>query len=127
MSPLRSWRSAASAGLIAAMFLLEAVCEAGQPLSEVVAAYDRYPTSGEINFRVNDQAAATAAVAAAFAEGDHDGLDGLTVTLADGWFNLRASNTEPLLRLNVEGDDQAAMERIRDKVAATLRANDGDS
>jgi phosphomannomutase len=109
------------------MFLLEAVCEAGAPLSEVVAPYDRYPASGEINFKVSDQARVSAAVSAAFAQADHDDLDGLTVRLADGWFNLRPSNTEPLLRLNVEGDDMAAMERIRDEVAASVRASDGDS
>lgn len=111
----------ADSGLIAAMFLLEAVCEEGRPLSEVVAPYDRYPTSGEINFRVADQAAATDAVAADFAGADRDDLDGMTITVADGWFNLRPSNTEPLLRLNVEGDDQQAMERIRDRVAATVQ------
>jgi len=120
-----NWR--ADSGLIAAMFLLEAVCEAGAPLSEVVAPYDRYPASGEINFKVSDQARVSAAVSAAFAQADHDDLDGLTVRLADGWFNLRPSNTEPLLRLNVEGDDMAAMERIRDEVAASVRASDGDS
>lgn len=117
----------ADSGLIAAMFLLEAVCESGGPLSAVVAPYDRYPTSGEINFTVSDQSAATTAVQAAFPDADADHLDGLTVRLVDGWFNLRASNTEPLLRLNVEGDDMTAMERIRDTVAATVQASDGDS
>ncbi|MDX1511633.1 MAG: hypothetical protein R3249_09815, partial [Nitriliruptorales bacterium] len=117
----------ADSGLIAAMFLLEAICEAGEPLSAVVAPHDRYPASGEINFRVRDQAAATAAVARAFADADIDELDGLTVRLDDGWFNLRASNTEPLLRLNVEGDTRTSMERIRDQVAATVQAGDGDS
>jgi phosphomannomutase len=112
----------ADSGLIAALVLLEAVAEAGAPLSEVVAPYARTSLSGEINFTVADQAAAVAAARAAFADRAvrTDDEDGLTVVLEDGWFNLRASNTEPLLRLNVEGDDETAMAAIRDEVAASL-------
>ena len=113
----------ADSGLIAALVLLEAVAETGKPLSEVVAPYDRYPQSGEINFRVGDTAAAIddieQAMQAQAVSRDRD--DGLTMVLADGWFNLRPSNTEPLLRLNVEGDDRPAMERIRDEVTASVR------
>lgn len=101
----------ADSGLIAAVVLLEAVAEAGVPLSEVLAPYDRYAASGERNHRVDDVAGVLAAVEGAFAgravHRDHD--DGLTVVLDDGWFNLRPSNTEPLLRLNVEADDAAAL------------------
>jgi phosphomannomutase len=111
----------ADSGLVAALVLLEAVAAADAPLSEVIAPYDRYPSSGEINFEVADAAEAIEQVAAAFADrGEADREDGLTVVLPDGWFNLRPSNTEPLLRLNVEGDDAAALERIRDEVAAHL-------
>ncbi|MBW3658179.1 MAG: phosphomannomutase/phosphoglucomutase [Actinobacteria bacterium] len=113
----------ADSGIIAALVLLEAVADAGAPLSEVVAPYDRYVASGELNFEVADVPAATAAVAEAFADrGESDREDGLTVRTAAGWFNLRPSNTEPLLRLNVEGPDRPSMERLRDEVAATVRA-----
>ncbi len=109
----------ADSGLIAALLLLEAVSVAGAPLSEVVAPYDRYVQSGEINFEVDDQQAALERVAQHFrARGEEDREDGLTVETRDeGWFNLRPSNTEPLLRLNVEGADRAAMTRLRDEVA----------
>jgi phosphomannomutase len=112
----------ADSGIIAALLLLEAVAEAGVPLSQVVAPYDVYASSGEINFVVDDVDEVTARVEAAFAPTARgtDRDDGLTVVLDDGWFNLRPSNTEPLLRLNAEGDDRAAMERIRDAVAATV-------
>jgi phosphomannomutase len=113
----------ADSGLIAALVLLEAVAETGKPLSEVVAAYDRYPQSGEINFRVGDTAVAIDDIEQAMQSQSvsSDREDGLTMVLADGWYNLRPSNTEPLLRLNVEGDDLAAMERIRDEVTASVR------
>jgi phosphomannomutase len=113
----------ADSGLIAALLLLEAVAVADAPLSEVVAPYDRYVASGEINFEVADQVAAMAAVEETFSErGSSDREDGLTVALEDGWFNLRASNTEPLLRLNVEAGDEATMIRLRDEVADLVRA-----
>ncbi|MTV26008.1 phosphomannomutase/phosphoglucomutase [Nitriliruptoraceae bacterium ZYF776] len=108
----------ADSGLVAALVLLEAVAAADAPLSEVVAPYDRYPSSGELNYEVEDAAAAVETVATAFADrGEADREDGLTVVTPTGWFNLRPSNTEPLLRLNVEGDDLDAMTRLRDEVA----------
>ena len=111
----------ADSGLIAALLLLEAVAVADAPLSEVVAPYDRYAASGEINFEVADQQDAIARVETAFADrGRADHEDGLTVVLDDGWFNLRPSNTEPLLRLNAEGDDDATMRALRDEVADLL-------
>jgi phosphomannomutase len=111
----------ADSGLVAALVLLEAVADAGAPLSEVVAPYDRYPSSGERNFEVDDPGAAIERVAAAFAgRGRADREDGLTVVLDDGWFNLRPSNTEPLLRLNVEGDDRVALDRLQAEVASHL-------
>jgi phosphomannomutase len=111
----------ADSGVITALVLLEAVAVADAPLSEVVAPYDRYASSGEVNFTVADQAAAIETVAASFADrGEADREDGLTVVMGDGWFNLRPSNTEPLLRLNVEGDDEDAMLALRDEVAGLL-------
>jgi phosphomannomutase len=90
-------------------------------MSEVIAPYDRYPSSGEVNFEVDDPAASIEEVASAFAErGSSDREDGLTVVVGDGWFNLRPSNTEPLLRLNVEGDDAAALDRLLDEVGSLI-------
>ncbi|HEY0816695.1 MAG TPA: phosphomannomutase/phosphoglucomutase [Pseudonocardia sp.] len=116
------WR--ADSGMLAAMHLLAALGEQSAPLSELMADYDRYAASGEVNSTVADQAGATAQVRAAFADrATFDELDGLTVELHDGsWFNLRPSNTEPLLRLNVEAADEAAMAALRDEVLAIIRA-----
>jgi phosphomannomutase len=118
------WR--ADTGMLAAMHVLAALGEQSRPLSEVTAAYSRYAASGEINSTVADAAASAAAVRSSFAEQEGvrvDDLDGLTVELPDGaWFNLRASNTEPLLRLNVEAPDEARMAELRDTVLGMVRA-----
>ncbi|HVL99805.1 MAG TPA: phosphomannomutase/phosphoglucomutase [Egibacteraceae bacterium] len=112
----------ADSGLIAAVLLLEALGEHGGTLSEIIAPYDRYVQSGEVNTEVVDQDAATNRVAEAFSDsGDADWADGLTVDGGDWWFNLRPSNTEPLLRLNVEAKDRATMERVRDRVLELVR------
>ncbi|HUV10768.1 MAG TPA: phosphomannomutase/phosphoglucomutase, partial [Acidimicrobiia bacterium] len=95
----------ADSGLIAALVVLETLSRAEVPLSELRTSLERYAASGEINRRVPDPAASIEAVAAAFATADQDHLDGLTVDLGDWWCNLRASNTEPLLRLNLEAAD----------------------
>ncbi|MER5360236.1 phosphomannomutase/phosphoglucomutase [Streptomyces sp. NPDC002785] len=115
----------ADTGMLAALHVLAAL--GGQPgtLSELVAQYDRYTGSGEINSTVADQPGRTAAVRESFAPRDGvatDDLDGLTVTGPDWWFNLRASNTEPLLRLNVEARDEQTMTAVRDEVLALVRA-----
>jgi phosphomannomutase len=114
----------ADTGMLAALHLLAALGGQDGPLSTLVAAYDRYAASGEINSTVADQEARTAAVRAAYTGRDgvtFDDLDGLTVSGADWWFNLRASNTEPLLRLNVEARDDATVARIRDEVLTIVR------
>ncbi|MFJ8664091.1 phosphomannomutase/phosphoglucomutase [Streptomyces sp. NPDC093795] len=116
----------ADTGMLAALHVLAALGGQEGTLSDLVAAYDRYASSGEINSTVADQAASAAKVRATY-EGEDvtlDELDGLTVTAADWWFNLRASNTEPLLRLNVEARDEATMAKIRDEVLALVRATD---
>jgi phosphomannomutase len=111
----------ADSGAIAALLLLEAVAAAGQPLSAVVAPFDRYHASGERNHEVADVDAALARVAAAFeGRGTADRLDGLTVELDGSWFNLRPSNTEPLLRLNVEARDAATMRTLLAEVGALV-------
>ncbi|SHN74131.1 phosphomannomutase [Geodermatophilus obscurus] len=118
------WR--ADTGMLAAMHVLAALGEQSRPLSELTAGYTRYAASGEINSTVADAAGRTRAVREAFEEQDGvtvDELDGLTVDLPDGsWFNLRASNTEPLLRLNVEAPDRARMTELRDRVLEMVRA-----
>jgi phosphomannomutase len=112
----------ADSGLIAAVLLLEALGASGGPLSDLVAPFDRYAASGEINTQVADQEAAMDLVAERFAgEGEADREDGLTVRSQRWWFNLRPSNTEPLLRLNVEADDRQTLEAVRDRVLALIR------
>jgi phosphomannomutase len=115
----------ADTGMLAAMHVLAALGEQGEPLSALVSRYARYADSGEINSTVTDQKAKTAEVEAAFAgvEGVRfDTLDGLSVDLSDGsWINLRPSNTEPLLRLNVEAPTPARMAELRDQVLAIVR------
>ncbi|MFD6362365.1 phosphomannomutase/phosphoglucomutase [Streptomyces roseolus] len=116
----------ADTGMLAALHVLAALGGQEGTLSDLVASYDRYAGSGEINSTVADQAAKTAEIKAAYENEDGvvlDELDGLTVTSADWWFNLRPSNTEPLLRLNVEARDAATMAKIRDEVLALLRAD----
>jgi phosphomannomutase len=114
----------ADTGMLAAMHVLAALGGQDKTLADLTAEFTRYVASGEINSTVDDQAGRLAAVRAAFADraSDIDELDGLTVQLRDGtWFNVRASNTEPLLRLNVEGPDDAAMGVVRDEVLAVIR------
>ncbi|MFI8207153.1 phosphomannomutase/phosphoglucomutase [Streptomyces sp. NPDC085937] len=115
----------ADTGMLAALHVLAALGEQQGTLSALVDRYDRYAGSGEINSTVDDQAARIAAIRAAY-EGREgitlDELDGLTVTAADWWFNVRPSNTEPLLRLNAEARDEATMTRVRDEALALIRA-----
>ena len=120
--------------MLAALHVLAALGEASGPLSELGAAYERYVASGEINSRVTDVPAATARVrewAAANGPVETDELDGITVTYHREpmwWFNVRASNTEPLLRLNVEAADRDTMARVRDEVLGRIRATtEGES
>ncbi len=115
----------ADTGMLAALHVLAALGGQDGPLSALVAQYDRYVGSGEINSTVADQHARLAALRAAYTGRDDvrlDELDGLTVTAADWWFNVRPSNTEPLLRLNAEARDEATMTKIRDEALAVIRA-----
>ncbi|MEN3540218.1 phosphomannomutase/phosphoglucomutase [Microbispora sp. ZYX-F-249] len=115
----------ADSGMLAALHVLAALGEQDRPLSEVLSRYSRYAASGEINSRVEDQAAALARVRETFAgrEGvTFDELDGLTVSGPDWWFNLRPSNTEPLLRLNAEAADEEKVAAVRDEVLAVVRS-----
>ncbi|EWC64628.1 Phosphomannomutase [Actinokineospora spheciospongiae] len=116
----------ADTGMLASMHVLAALGEQPGTLSDLTREYNRYAASGEINSTVDDQAGRLAAIKAEYGARDGvtlDELDGLTVRLPDGaWFNLRASNTEPLLRLNVEAADDDAVAAVRDEVLAIVRA-----
>ena len=101
----------ADSGLIAALVVLEALSRHPAGLADLVSGVDRYAASGEINTRVDDTGTVIERVAAAYADAHQDRLDGLTVDLGDWWFNLRPSNTEPLLRLNLEAATPADAER----------------
>jgi phosphomannomutase len=118
------WR--ADSGMLAALYAIAALGETpeGTTMSSLLKSYDRYSNSGEINTEVVDQEAATLAIRNAYGTGagiETDDLDGLTITAPTWWFNVRPSNTEPLLRLNVEADEVAVMEQIRDEVLAMMR------
>jgi phosphomannomutase len=113
----------ADSGMLAALHTLAALGEQPGTLSELLGQYSRYPASGEINSTVPDPQAVIARVEQHYTgqpgvEIDH--LDGLTVSHQDWWFNLRASNTEPLLRLNAEASDRPTMERVRDEALALV-------
>ncbi len=96
----------ADSGIVATMLVLDALSSAEQPLSVLRKPYERYSASGEINTSVDDPPAVIERVAAAYAGHGQDRLDGLTVDMGDWWFNVRPSNTEPLLRLNLEAPDR---------------------
>ena len=107
----------ADSGLIASLMVMAEVGRSGGPLSGVRAPLDRYAASGEINTQVDDASAVIEQISAAHSDYDQDRLDGLTVNCGDWWFNLRPSNTEPLLRLNLEAPDQNT---CADRVAELL-------
>ncbi len=113
----------ADSGMLAALHVMAALAETTGPLSSLMAEFSRYSASGEINSRVADADAVLEAIARRYADHRLDRLDGLTVEADDWWFNVRASNTEPLLRLNVEGADDDIMTRVRDEVLALVRAD----
>jgi phosphomannomutase len=119
----------ADSGIIAAMAVLEVMCATGQKLSELRKPFERYASSGELNTEVPDPLAVIEFVAERFASAEQDRLDGLTIDLTSGaaadpddpwWFNLRPSNTEPLLRLNLEASDEAACARHVAEIRALI-------
>jgi phosphomannomutase len=118
------WR--ADSGMLAALFALTELASEKKALSSLLKPFNRYVASGEINSEVNDVPAAIAAILAEYGAAgkgfEVDELDGVTLTGPKFWFNVRASNTEPLLRLNVEGDTEAQMIKARDALLAIIRA-----
>lgn len=111
----------ADSGMLATLALLSILSEQNRPLSSLHREVEPYHASGEINLAVSDRAEALAEAVEAFSAFDHDRLDGLTVSWPDRWFNLRPSNTEPFLRLNVEGPDRAAVDRLVSQVRAVVQ------
>ncbi|NQV07242.1 phosphomannomutase/phosphoglucomutase [bacterium] len=110
----------ADSGILAMLVLLRVMTDDGRPLSEIRREFEPYAQSGEINITVSDQVRSTEAVAQRFADGESDLLDGLTISWEDRWFNLRPSNTEPVLRLNVEGPDAESVADIVSAVRTIL-------
>jgi phosphomannomutase len=114
----------ADSGMIAALLVLEAMSAADGPLSETLEPFRRYEDSGEINSEVSDQQFMIEKLAKTYSDGKQDHTDGLTVEYEDWWFNCRASNTEPLLRLNLEARTRPLMETKRDEVLGVIRGGD---
>jgi phosphomannomutase len=110
----------ADSGMLATLVLLSVLSEDGRPLSELRKDVERYASSGEVNFGVHDVEAAISRVESSFPEASIDRLDGSTIDLGAEWFNLRPSNTEPLLRLNVEASDSENVAQLVDKVRTIL-------
>jgi phosphomannomutase len=107
----------ADSGMLAALFALAELSASELPLSQLLQPYNRYVVSGEINTRVSDVQASLSTIRESFKQDyEIDELDGVTVTADEWWFNVRGSNTEPLLRLNVEANNEATMKKVRDKV-----------
>ena len=117
----------ADSGLIAAVIALSQLSDAGVPLSELMAPFRRYASSGEINSTVADQQGKIERLATRYADGRADRLDGLTVEFEDWWFNVRPSNTEPLLRLNVEARTSELLREKTDEVLGLIRDEGGAS
>jgi len=112
----------ADSGMLAMLYLLQIVSEDGRSLSQIRPEVERYAGSGEINFEVDDVEATMARVERAFADARIDHLDGLTVDLGQEWFNLRPSNTEPLLRLNAEAPDDGSVSELVGRVSKVIES-----
>ncbi|MEY3736801.1 MAG: hypothetical protein RLZZ251_517 [Actinomycetota bacterium] len=119
------WR--ADSGMLAALHAIAALLESGIALSELLSPFNRYRMSGEINTKVRDQSAALDAIKREFESLEpkvrFDELDGLTIDSSSWWFNVRASNTEPLLRLNIEASDEATVERLKSQVLQIIESH----
>jgi phosphomannomutase len=106
----------ADAALITALVAMQALSDSGKKLSELVDEYHRYVVIPERSFQVANQVAALEGLRQAFKDGDQDELDGLTVNYPDSWFNMRVSNTEPVIKLNAEAKTQAQLDELVTKV-----------
>ena len=113
----------ADSGLIAALVAIQVLADSGKKLSELADQYDTYAKIDETNFTVMDKDSVLAGIKSKFADEDVDELDGVTVNFKDGWFNVRPSNTEPLLRLNAEATTKEELERIVGLVAPIIESS----
>ena len=111
----------ADSGLIATMVVLEELSRVPEPLSELRKPLERYAASGEVNVEVSDPPGTVERVSEAYADAEQERIDGLTVDLGDWWFNLRPSNTEPLLRLNLEAADEGSCKEHLSEVLALIK------
>ncbi len=112
----------ADSGLIAALYVVQALAESGKKLSELVDEYRRYCMPPEMNFETTDSKTVIAELKKLYSTSKQDELDGLTIESEHFWFNLRASNTEPVIRLNIEADSPAALDTELAKIRATVEA-----
>jgi phosphomannomutase len=117
----------ADSGLVASMVVMDQMSKAGRPLSELLEPLRRYADSGEINLRVEDKQAVIDRIARAYEDGKQDRMDGLTVEYEDWWFNVRPSNTEPLLRVNVEANTEGLLKEKTAEVLALIEGGTGRS
>jgi phosphomannomutase len=115
----------ADSGLVASLVVMDLMSRTRVALSELLEPLRRYHDSGEINSEVRDKEKALESVAGRYRDGRHDRLDGLTVEYDDWWFNVRPSNTEPLLRLNIEATTEELLQEKTDELLSLIR--DGDS
>ena len=116
----------AESAMLAAIRMLEIMTASGKPLSELVAEVDRYPRTGEVNFRIEDKDGAMKRLETAFPGAEVAYLDGVTIRRPDWWVNVRKSNTEPLLRMNLEASNPALLAEVRSKVIATIGVEPGE-
>lgn len=112
----------ADSGLIAALVAMQALSDSGKKLSALIDEYRRYAMIPETNFEVKDKAGALTRLKDAFADGEQDELDGLTVNYPNSWFNVRISNTEPVIRLNAEAESQETLEALVAKVTSVIKS-----
>ncbi len=116
----------AESAMLAVVRMLEILTETGRPLSALVAEVDRYPRTGEVNFKIEDKDGAISRLTAAFGDAEKSTLDGVTLRYPDWWVNVRKSNTEPLLRMNLEAADQRRLEEARARVIAAIGVEPGE-
>jgi phosphomannomutase len=116
----------ADSGIIAALTVIELLSKEKASISEVLKPLDPYVRSGEINSEVEDQSAMLRRIEDHFSDGEVNHLDGLTVRFDDWWFNVRGSNTQPLLRLNVEAEHRDLLEEKTDEILSIIRGTSQD-
>jgi phosphomannomutase len=114
----------ADSGLVASMVVMDQMSKAGAPLSVLLEPLRRYSDSGEINIEVADQSGTIERIAGAYPADRQDRLDGLTVEFDDWWFNVRPSNTEPLIRLNLEAATESLLAEKTAEVLGLVRGHD---